>query len=199
MALIAALIIPAKKAIEKGEIAKYESGRSNAVYALGALVLVLSLLYIGYINLNVKDILLGMVNSIIFLMVGVGIMVTNRSLINFMKNRQEGGLASSAPITSEPEADIMTGAPQGAAQQYQAQPRALPAAPQQTGDDISVQVRLPITQSARPGAQTVPPSASARSTMKLACPKCRGVIIVDRNSRTGMIQCTHCGFTGRVG
>lgn len=199
LAFIAALIIPGRKALEKDEIPKYGSGRSNAVYALGFLVIILTLMYIGYISFNVGDMLLGIVNTIIFLIVGVGIITTNRSLISLMKDRAEEGMVRSTPFPAvEPETEVLTGsAPAQTAYSPQTQAMRTPAQP--VSDDIRVQVRLPIAQGGAQPEQVMPPPSAAKSTMKLACPKCRGVIVVDRNSGSGVIQCTHCGFTGRVG
>jgi ribosomal protein S27E len=183
IALGASFILPDKRAILKGEAPKYTNGKKNAVYSIGALVFIMTLIYIILTINNSGTIhLLAAINGIFFAMIGVGLMLVNRSIVNAQKNLSIGGMPVAPTAGMSVPVDVVgTGLEQNV--------QTSQSAPQ----EIKVHVRKPV----EPG-QTQP-SGPAGNVMKVACPKCNGVISIDRSQPVSTIQCPMCGFEGNLG
>jgi ribosomal protein S27E len=183
IALGASFILPDKKAILKGEAPKYTAGKKNAVYSIGALVFILTLIYIiATINNSGTIHLLAAVNGIFFTLIGVGLMLVNRSIVHAQNDQSIGGIPIAPTAGMSVPVDVVgTGLEQNV--------KTSQSAPQ----EIKVHVRKPV----EPGQAQ--PSKPAGNVMKVACPKCSGVISIDRSQPVSTIQCPICGFEGNLG
>jgi len=195
LALIAAIILPSKKEIEKGEAAKYSGSKSGAVYGISIFVMIMAFAYFIIVYNNSNSLSpIALINGIFFLIVGIGLIAVNRSIINVSKMRAMDLMQQSTPLPVQ-ETAIPEIIPTGYSQPVQPASQTKP----QTGstDDIQVSVRLPISGQTTQRQQHT--TTISKKPVKLACPKCKNIIIIDTSQRTGTIQCNYCRFTGKIG
>jgi hypothetical protein len=180
LALIASFLLPNRKSVEKGDIPKYEESKSNAVYAIGSIVLVSTLVYFFLIIGNIN--LLTIINSIFFVLIGIGILAVNRSILHTIKERSMEILPAPTPGLTPGEVPVDVVTPSG--------PQTQTAA----AGDIGIKIRTPISQAkAQEQAQT----RGTGKQLKVGCPRCNGVITIDTGQPK--IICPYCGFEGGMG
>ena len=200
LAIIGALIIPNKTAIIKGEVAKYEGGKSAAVYAIGIIVILFTFFYLWFVTVNQGDFdWLAGVNGVFFISVGIGLIIANHSINRAIKDRSMETMMATdipAPIGAV-QSEVISGREEPAGLRTSAISQ-IPGSKGQAGrvDDIQVQVRLPISQQEH--KQKVLPQTAKRE-MKVGCPKCNGVIKLDTSKPITKIRCPFCGFEGGMG
>ena len=164
--------------------------------------MILALFYVIFTNINVGELdWLVLVNGLCFIMIGLGLIVINRTIVTAVKERSMEGMQASAalPVDEDVPVDIVT--PSGTVSHTHPTRSVRGGSPARStspaDDDIKIQIRMPVGDSEPARRQPTP--SSKRKEMKVGCPRCNGVITLDRSEPISKIRCPFCGFEGSVG